>query len=50
MAAVSAFDEMYGLADDYGSADSNVVSAAYRSIQAWLAQSPPEVMAARRRF
>ena len=55
MAAVTAFDEMYGVGEVYGRAQSNGasptdnVSSAYRSIQAWLDNSPPELMAARRR-
>ena len=49
MAAVSAFDEMYGLGEAYGSADATGVSPAYRSIQTWIDQSPPALMAARRR-
>ncbi|WP_426164885.1 circularly permuted type 2 ATP-grasp protein [Sandarakinorhabdus sp. DWP1-3-1] len=49
MAAATAFDEMYGLGDAYGPTAGQSVSAAYRSIQLWLDQSPPEVMAARRR-
>ena len=57
MAAVSAFDEMYGSAGDYGrnaardksGAEGVAVSDAYRSIHTWLDQSPPELMAARRR-
>ena len=47
MAAATAFDEMYGLAEVYGSGGE--VNAAYRSIQSWLDHSPPELMAARRR-
>ncbi|MBC7505187.1 MAG: circularly permuted type 2 ATP-grasp protein [Sandarakinorhabdus sp.] len=53
MAAVRAFDEMYGQAEVYGRANDGRsrgdVSPAYRSIQAWLDHSPPELMAARRR-
>jgi len=57
MAAVSAFDEMYGSSGDYGrtasrdkpGAEGVAVSDAYRSIHTWLDQSPPELMAARRR-
>ncbi|OYU15554.1 MAG: hypothetical protein CFE37_05415 [Alphaproteobacteria bacterium PA4] len=46
MAAATAFDEMYGLGAASAEGD---VSLAYRSIQAWLQDSPPELMAARRR-
>jgi uncharacterized circularly permuted ATP-grasp superfamily protein len=49
MAAATAFDEMYGLAEVYGRGGSGDVNAAYRSIQSWLDHSPPELMAARRR-
>jgi uncharacterized circularly permuted ATP-grasp superfamily protein len=54
MAAVSAFDEMYGLGEAYGRpatgpTPAGDVNAAYRSIQLWLDHSPPELMAARRR-
>ena len=53
MAAVRAFDEMYGHSEVYGpthdGSSSGDVNAAYRSIQAWLDHSPPEIMAIRRR-
>ena len=51
MAAAPAFDEMYGLAEVYGRSGGSGgdVNAAYRSIQNWLDQSPPDLMAARRR-
>ncbi len=54
MAAVTAFDEMFGHGDArpqsaYGKAKVGDVSAAYKSIHAWLDESPPELMAARRR-
>jgi uncharacterized circularly permuted ATP-grasp superfamily protein len=49
MAAATAFDEMYGLAEVYGRGSGGDVNAAYRSIQSWLDHSPPELMAARRR-
>ena len=49
MAAATAFDEMYGLAEVYGRGSGGDVNAAYRSIQSWLDNSPPELMAARRR-
>jgi uncharacterized circularly permuted ATP-grasp superfamily protein len=49
MAAAIAFDEMYGLAEVYGRGSDGDVNAAYRSIQSWLDNSPPELMAARRR-
>jgi uncharacterized circularly permuted ATP-grasp superfamily protein len=49
MAAATAFDEMYGLAEVYGRGSGGEVNAAYRSIQSWLDHSPPELMAARRR-
>jgi uncharacterized circularly permuted ATP-grasp superfamily protein len=45
MAAATAFDEMYGSAG----ADPAGVTSAYRSIQAWLEHSPPELMTTRRR-
>jgi len=47
--AATAFDEMYGLAEVYGGNGVESVNAAYRSIQGWLDQSSPELMAARRR-
>jgi len=49
MAAITAFDEMYGQGDAYGRAAGMSVSSAYRAIQTWLDQSPHELMAARRR-
>ena len=53
MAAVRAFDEMYGHGEVYGrptdGREGANVNAAYRSIQQWLDHSPPEIMAARRR-
>ena len=49
MAAVKAFDEMYGLGDAYGREAGDSVTAAYRSIQTWLDHSPPDLMEARRR-
>ena len=53
MAAVRAFDEMYGHGEVYGRPHGGQgggdVNAAYRSIQHWLDHSPPDVMAARRR-
>ena len=49
MAAITAFDEMYGLGGPYGRAEGATVTEAYRSIQTWLDHSPPELMAARRR-
>jgi uncharacterized circularly permuted ATP-grasp superfamily protein len=49
MAAVKAFDEMYGLGETYGREAGDSVTSAYRSIQTWLDHSPPELMAARRR-
>ena len=48
MAAATAFDEMYGLAEIYGRSSGGDVNAAYRSIQTWLDHSPPELMSARR--
>jgi uncharacterized circularly permuted ATP-grasp superfamily protein len=53
--AATAFDEMYGHGEAYGGAEAHgrteatSVTAAYRSLQAWLEHSPPELMAARRR-
>ncbi len=47
MAIRRAFDEMYGGED--APADGGGVSLAYRSIQRWLEDSPPALMAARRR-
>ena len=49
MAAATAFDEMYGLAEVYGRVSGGEVNAAYRSIKSWLDHSPSELMAARRR-
>jgi len=49
MAALTAFDEMYGQGDGYGSSETAGVAGPYRAIQAWLDASPPAVLAARRR-
>ncbi|GGE00111.1 hypothetical protein GCM10011529_02850 [Polymorphobacter glacialis] len=52
MAQITAFDEMYGLGDAYGRASGGepaAVTSGYRAIQNWLDQSPPELMATRRR-
>ena len=49
MAVATAFDEMYGFSGAHGRAGGGDVNAAYRSIQSWLDNSPPELMAARRR-
>ena len=46
--AMKAFDEMYGLGEAYGREAGDNVTAAYRSIQAWLDHSPPALMEARR--
>jgi uncharacterized circularly permuted ATP-grasp superfamily protein len=62
MAAITAFDEMFGSAGAYGGPAGPLftgdpgaapaptsITAAYRSIQSWLDNSPPALMAARRR-
>ena len=58
MAAIPAFDEMFGHGSRYGGAAGPLfggdapppdITPAYRSIQTWLDNSPPELMAARRR-
>ncbi len=49
MPATSAFDEMYGIPLAATRPNGAEVSEAYRSIQGWLENSPPELMATRRR-
>ena len=48
MQAMPAFDEMFGLGDGYDARSPEGVTAAYRAIRHWLADSPAELMAARR--
>lgn len=48
MQALPAFDEMFGLGDGYDCRSPEGVTAAYRAIRQWLADSPQELMAARR--
>ncbi len=49
MQATAAFDEMYGLPLGTARPNGAPVTEAYRSIQGWLENSPPELMATRRR-
>ncbi len=48
MTATTAFDEMFGLSAGYDARSADGVTAAYRAIRQWLADSPAELMAARR--
>ena len=48
MQALPAFDEMFGSGEGYNSQSPDGVTAAYRAIRQWMADSPPELMAARR--
>ena len=48
MQALPAFDEMFGTGEGYNSQSPDGVTAAYRAIRQWLADSPAELMAARR--
>ena len=48
MQAIPAFDEMFGSGEGYDSRSPAGVTHAYRAIRQWLADSSPELMAARR--
>ena len=48
MQAIPAFDEMFGSGEGYDSRSPAGVTHAYRAIRQWMADSPPELMAARR--
>ena len=48
MQAIPAFDEMFGIGGGYDCRSPAGITSAYGAIRQWLADSPPEVMAARR--